>query len=198
MTNAYGILFIHLWDSTYSCQDDDQSHVTQDILRIDAHFPADISHLSITEVLWSWHVKVSLQMKIRLIWLTWARTTNNHLLILITKQTKWKTAFKTDRWWWALVKPESDNYMCVYTCTEVWRCSRLCLSQVGSWVTEGKTVVHRQQAETVDQRESSARMMDVVCSHQFYPMAKKGVAYPSGLKSTLQLALYVYSLIPLF
>lgn len=48
MTNAYGILFIHFWDSTYSCQDDDQSHVTQDILRIDAHFTADISHLSIT------------------------------------------------------------------------------------------------------------------------------------------------------
>lgn len=113
-------------------------------LRIDAHFPADISHLSITEVLWSWHVKVSLQMKIRLIWLIWAWTTNNHLLILITKQTKWKTAFKTDRWWWALVQAESDHYMCVYTCMEVWRCSRLCLSQVGSWVTEGKIVVHRQ------------------------------------------------------
>lgn len=54
------------------------------------------------------------------------------------------------------------------------------------------------EAETADQRESSARMMDVVYSHQSYLMAKKGVAYPSVLKSTLQLDLYVCSLSPLF
>lgn len=66
-------------------------------------------------------MKVSVQMpavKMRLILLTWVRPTNNHLLILITKQTKWKTAFKTGCREWALVHPESDHYMDVYACKE--------------------------------------------------------------------------------
>lgn len=42
-------------------------------------------------------------VKMQLILLSWVRPANNHLLILITKQTKWKTAFKTGCREWDLV-----------------------------------------------------------------------------------------------
>lgn len=141
MTNAYGILFIHFWDSSYSCRDDDQSHVTQDILRIDAHFAADISHLSITlkccvrdtwrclcKWKWDWYCWHGPGPPITIYWF---------LLLNRLNGRQFSKQIACDGLWVRSL----HVYLYLY---RVWRCRRLCLSQDGSGVTEGKTVVHKQ------------------------------------------------------
>lgn len=82
-----------------SHQDNDQSHVTQDSPGIHTHFYCEhLTSLYHTDVMCCGQETRRCtckcpQQKVAL--LTWVRTTRSHFLILITKQTKWKTAFKT-------------------------------------------------------------------------------------------------------
>lgn len=194
MTNAYGILFIHFWDSSYSCQDDDHSHVTQDILRIDAHFTADILHLSITLMKCCGHDTWRCLCKWKWDWYHWhgpgSPITIYWFLLLNRLSGRQLSKQIADDGLWVR---SLHVYLYLYGGLEM-----LQVILVSDWLRSHrrKTIVHRQLSRNCYQRESSARMMEMVYSHQFYLTAKK--AYPSVLESSLQLDLYIFSLFPLF